>query len=338
MPELAAWGHFTESQTCGRDAQPVGPASARTGRLERRAAPRPSPPAWSAAALGSDGGGSIRIPRACGLFGLKPQRGRVPLAPDDDHWHGADRLRPDRPHGARRRAAPRRARRRATASSRRPQRRAARAARRRLHQADAARQARPPSAARRSSETARAPARRSATTVRRARPALRPGPAGRCSCPRYAARRRRRTPQRLEAPDELEPRTRGLARLGPRGWAGARCARPAPPEAAARPHQRDLRRARRAPHAGHRGPAAAVGRYDGGRGAHLPRRRPVRLLHGGLEPHRPARRRAARRLRRRRPAAGGAARRRPGDEATLFALAAQLEQARPWAHRPPPVG
>lgn len=40
-------------------------------------------------ALGSDGGGSIRIPSTwCGLFGLKTQRGRVSLAPHDDAWCG----------------------------------------------------------------------------------------------------------------------------------------------------------------------------------------------------------------------------------------------------------
>jgi amidase len=41
------------------------------------------------AALGTDGAGSIRFPAANnGLFGLKPQRGRVTLAPLPEHWHG----------------------------------------------------------------------------------------------------------------------------------------------------------------------------------------------------------------------------------------------------------
>jgi amidase len=40
-------------------------------------------------ALGSDGMGSIRVPATwCGLFGIKPQRDRVPLAPRADAWCG----------------------------------------------------------------------------------------------------------------------------------------------------------------------------------------------------------------------------------------------------------
>ena len=92
MPELALWRH-APSRDLRRDPQPAGrprrPGGSSGGSAAAVAA------GLAAAALGTDGGGSIRIPAACcGLFGLKPQRERLPLAPDDGHWLGLSRLGP----------------------------------------------------------------------------------------------------------------------------------------------------------------------------------------------------------------------------------------------------
>jgi amidase len=86
LPELAVYP-WTESPTFGATRNPwelqhtTGGSSGGSGAAVAAG--------LAAAGLASDGGGSIRIPAACcGLFGLKPQRGRVSLMPHAEHWHG----------------------------------------------------------------------------------------------------------------------------------------------------------------------------------------------------------------------------------------------------------
>jgi amidase len=87
MPELAMWANFTESETYGPTRNPWNLDRSTGGSSGGTAAAVAS--GMVGGGLGSDGGGSIRVPSAsCGVYGLKPQRGRVPLSPDDDHWHG----------------------------------------------------------------------------------------------------------------------------------------------------------------------------------------------------------------------------------------------------------
>lgn len=93
MPELALWP-FTESQAFGptrnpwnHDRTPGGSTGGGAAAVAARLAPL---------ALGSDGGGSIRIPAACcGIVGIKPGPGIVPLAGGlETHWYGMSEFGP----------------------------------------------------------------------------------------------------------------------------------------------------------------------------------------------------------------------------------------------------
>jgi amidase len=86
LPELAIWG-FTESATWGVSRNPWNPQRTPGGSSGGSGAVVAA--GLAAIASASDGAGSIRIPSAsCGVFGLKPQRGRVPLGRDVEHWNG----------------------------------------------------------------------------------------------------------------------------------------------------------------------------------------------------------------------------------------------------------
>jgi amidase len=86
LPELAIMGD-TEGPSFGITRNPWD--------LERSAAGSSGGSAAAvaaglcAAATGSDGAGSIRLPAGnCGLVGLKPTRDRIPLSPHPEHWYG----------------------------------------------------------------------------------------------------------------------------------------------------------------------------------------------------------------------------------------------------------
>jgi amidase len=86
LPELAICG-FTESATWGVTRNPWDPQRTPGGSSGGSAAAVAAGLVPIASA--SDGAGSIRIPSACcGLFGLKPQRGRVSLSPYLENWNG----------------------------------------------------------------------------------------------------------------------------------------------------------------------------------------------------------------------------------------------------------
>jgi amidase len=85
-PEMTIWP-FTETAAGGATRNPWN--------LQRTPGGSSGGPAAAVAAAlvpgasASDGAGSIRIPAACcGLFGLKPQRDRIPVAPLAEAWNG----------------------------------------------------------------------------------------------------------------------------------------------------------------------------------------------------------------------------------------------------------
>jgi amidase len=330
LPELALWPQLTESQTWGATRNPWNRERSTGGSSGGSAAAVAA--GLVAGALGSDGGGSIRVPAAsCGVFGIKPQRARVPLAPDDDHWLGLTCFGPfarsvadgalllDVLAGS-------------TAYAR-----AARTAPGRLRIAVSTKPTLPakPKPAAREAVAATAELLRSlGHEVRERDPSY--GQLQPLFGPRYA-RGAWLDAQRLGRRAELERRTRGILRVGARMERMAARARAKEPARAARINaifddhdvlMTPVTAAQPAP----------VGRYDGagavrtffGAGEYAcytavwnVTGQPAAAIPAGFD-------------------ADGLPMAvqlvaRPDDEATLFALAAQLETARPWAQARPPL-
>jgi amidase len=86
LPELALWA-ATESRHHGVTRNPWDTSLAPGGSSGGTAAAVAA--GLVPAGHATDGLGSIRIPASsCGLVGLKPTHGLVPLGPDPDHWQG----------------------------------------------------------------------------------------------------------------------------------------------------------------------------------------------------------------------------------------------------------
>lgn len=84
LPEFGQFP-FTESARFGQTMNPAAPQHTAGGSSGGSAAAVAS--GMVPVAIGTDGGGSIRVPAACcGVFGIKPSRGRVSPAPAVDSW------------------------------------------------------------------------------------------------------------------------------------------------------------------------------------------------------------------------------------------------------------
>jgi amidase len=84
MPEFGAFP-FTESEATGYTLNPWEESRSPGGSSGGSAVAVAT--GMVPVAIGGDGGGSIRVPSSfCGLFGLKPQRGRVSTAPHPHLW------------------------------------------------------------------------------------------------------------------------------------------------------------------------------------------------------------------------------------------------------------
>ncbi|WEO77949.1 amidase [Cryobacterium sp. SO2] len=92
MPEFGIWP-WTETSANGYTRNPWNPLRSPAGSSGGTAAAVAS--GMVPAGIGGDGGGSIRLPSSyCGLFGLKPQRGRISAAPNADLWRSLGVLGP----------------------------------------------------------------------------------------------------------------------------------------------------------------------------------------------------------------------------------------------------